>query len=57
MFDAYLALFAALSKGDPVVAIKATGRRRGFDNYRTQLNGEFRGHEARAALGEEGSGA
>ena len=43
MFDAYLAMFAQLSKGDPEVAIKATGRRRGFDNYRTKHLGELEG--------------
>ena len=43
MFDAYLAMFAALSNGDPEVAIKATGRRRGFDNYRTKHLGELEG--------------
>jgi hypothetical protein len=43
MFDAYLAMFAELSKGDPEVAIKATGRRRGFDNYRTKHLGELEG--------------
>ncbi|HEY1535291.1 MAG TPA: S46 family peptidase [Polyangiaceae bacterium] len=43
MFDAYLALFAALSNGDPELAIKATGRRRGFDNYRTKHLGELEG--------------
>ncbi len=43
MFDAYLALFAELSKNDPALAIKATGRRRGFDNYRTKHLGELEG--------------
>jgi hypothetical protein len=43
MFDAYLAMFADISKGDPEVAIKATGRRRGFDNYRTKHLGELEG--------------
>jgi hypothetical protein len=43
MFDAYLALIAALSKDDPELAIKATGRRRGFDNYRTKHQGELEG--------------
>ena len=43
MFDAYLALIAELSKGDPEVAIKATSRRRGFDNYRTKHLGELEG--------------
>jgi len=42
-FDAYLALIAEISKGDPEVAIKATGRRRGFDNYRTKHLGELEG--------------
>ncbi|HET7542205.1 MAG TPA: S46 family peptidase [Polyangiaceae bacterium] len=41
-FDAYLALIADISK-DPEVAIKATGRRRGFDNYRTKHLGELAG--------------
>jgi hypothetical protein len=43
MFDAYLALIASISKDDPEVAIKATGRRRGFDNYRTKHLGELEG--------------
>ncbi len=43
LFDAYLALIAELSKGDPELAIKATGRRRGFDNYRTKYRGELEG--------------
>jgi Peptidase S46 len=43
MFDAYLALFAELSQGDPGLLIKATGRRRGFDNYRTKHLGELEG--------------
>jgi hypothetical protein len=43
MFDAYLAMFADISQGDPEVAIKATGRRRGFDNYRTKHLGELEG--------------
>ena len=43
MFDAYLALIAELSKGDPELAIKATGRRRGMDNYRTKHLGELEG--------------
>jgi hypothetical protein len=43
MFDAYLALIAQLSQGDPELAIKATGRRRGFDNYRTKHLGELEG--------------
>lgn len=43
MFDAYLALIAELSKGDAELAIKATGRRRGFDNYRTKHLGELEG--------------
>jgi len=42
-FDAYLALIAEISKGDPEVAIKATSRRRGFDNYRTKHLGELEG--------------
>jgi hypothetical protein len=43
MFDAYLALIADISKDDPELAIKATGRRRGFDNYRTKHLGELEG--------------
>ncbi len=43
MFDAYLALIANVSKDDPEVAIKATGRRRSFDNYRTKHQGELEG--------------
>jgi hypothetical protein len=43
MFDAYLATIDAVSSGDPDVAIKATGRRRGFDNYRTKHLGELEG--------------
>jgi len=43
MFDAYLALIAEISKDDPEVAIKATSRRRGFDNYRTKHLGELAG--------------
>jgi len=43
MFDAYLAMLAELGKDDPDVAIKATGRRRGFDNYRTKHQGELEG--------------
>lgn len=42
-FDAYLALIADISKGDSEVAIKATSRRRGFDNYRTKHLGELAG--------------
>lgn len=43
MFDAYLALIEQVSKDDKEVAIKATGRRRGFDNYRTKHLGELEG--------------
>jgi hypothetical protein len=43
MFDAYLALIASLSKGNEELAIKATGRRRGFDNYKTKNTGELEG--------------
>jgi hypothetical protein len=43
MFDAYLGLIAELSKDDPELAIKATSRRRGFDNYRTKHLGELEG--------------
>ena len=53
MFDAYLAMFAELSKGDPEVAIKATGRRRGFDNYRTKHLGELDGMKRFALLDQK----
>ncbi|HEY5375455.1 MAG TPA: S46 family peptidase [Polyangiaceae bacterium] len=43
MFDAYLAMIADISNGDAEVAIKATGRRRSFDNYRTKRLGELEG--------------
>ena len=43
MFDAYLAMIESISKDDPEVAIKATSRRRGFDNYRTKHLGELEG--------------
>jgi hypothetical protein len=43
MFEAYLSLIDALSKDDPEVAIKATSRKRGFDNYRTKHLGELEG--------------
>lgn len=49
MFDAYLKLIADVSKDDPEVAIKATGRRRGFDNIRTKHLGELEGMQ-RAGL-------
>jgi len=52
MFDAYLALIASLSKDDAELAIKATGRRRGFDNYRTKHLGELEGMK-RAGLLEK----
>lgn len=52
MFDAYLALIEALSKDDAELAIKATGRRRGFDNYRTKHKGELEGMQ-RAHLVEQ----
>jgi len=52
MFDAYLALIETLSKDDPELAIKATGRRRGFDNYRTKHKGELEGMQ-RAGLLEQ----
>jgi hypothetical protein len=52
MFDAYLGLIEALSKDDPELAIKATGRRRGFDNYRTKHKGELEGMQ-RAGLLEQ----
>ena len=42
-FDAYLKLIADISKDDPELAIKATSRRRGFDNYRTKHLGELSG--------------
>jgi hypothetical protein len=53
MFDAYLARFAELSKEDPEVAIKATGRRRGFDNYRTKHLGELEGMKRGALLAKK----
>src|SRR6478752_5632277 len=43
MFDAYLALIASLGKDDAELALKATGRRRSFDNYRTKHVGELEG--------------
>jgi hypothetical protein len=49
MFDAYLKVIADASKDDPEVAIKATGRRRGFDNIRTKHLGELEGMQ-RAGL-------
>ena len=49
MFDAYLKMIEGVSKDDPEVAIKATGRRRGFDNYRTKHQGELEGMQ-RAGL-------
>jgi hypothetical protein len=52
MFDAYLAMIAEVSKGDPEIAIKATGRRRGFDNFRTKHQGELEGMK-RAGLLEK----
>ena len=42
-FDAYLALIDSVSKDDAEVAIKATSRKRGFDNYRTKHQGELEG--------------
>jgi len=53
MFDAYLALIAELSKGDPELAIKATGRRRGFDNYRTKHLGELEGMQRAKLLDQK----
>lgn len=52
MFDAYLKMLEDVSKDDPEVAIKATGRRRGFDNYRTKHQGELEGMQ-RAGLLEK----
>ena len=52
MFDEYLSLIADISKADSEVAIKATGRRRGFDNYRTKHLGELEGMQ-RAGLLEK----
>lgn len=43
MFDAYLAAIDAVGKDDPEVAIKATGRKRGFENYKTKHRGELEG--------------
>jgi len=53
MFDAYLALIAQISKDDPEVAIKATGRRRGFDNYRTKHLGELEGMKRAGLLAKK----
>ncbi len=53
MFDAYLALIETVSKGDPDVAIKATGRRRGFDNYRTKHLGELEGMQKAGLLAKK----
>ncbi len=53
MFDAYLALIEAVSKDDPDVAIKATGRRRGFDNYRTKHKGELEGMQKAGLLAKK----
>jgi hypothetical protein len=50
MFDAYLALIDTLSKDDPELAIKATSRKRGFDNYRTKHLGELEGLKRAAAI-------
>ena len=52
-FDAYLALIAQISKDDPEVAIKATSRRRGFDNYRTKHLGELEGMKRARLLDEK----
>ncbi len=43
MFDAYLTLIEDISKDDAELAIKATTRRRGFENYRTKRQGELDG--------------
>lgn len=53
MFDAYLAMLADVSKDDPEVAIKATGRRRGFDNYRTKHQGELEGMQRAGLLAKK----
>ncbi|MEP7052022.1 MAG: S46 family peptidase [Pseudomonadota bacterium] len=53
MFDAYLSLIGALSKDDPELAIKATSRRRGFDNYRTKRLGELAGIQREGLLVEK----
>jgi hypothetical protein len=50
MFDAYLALIETLSKDDPELAIKATARRRSFDNYRTKRKGELDGMQRQGLL-------
>ena len=55
MFDAYLALIETVSKDDPDVAIKATGRRRGFDNYRTKHLGELEGMQKAGLLAKKES--
>jgi hypothetical protein len=43
MFADYLKLIDEVSKGDPDVEIKATPRKRGFDNYQTKHRGELEG--------------
>ena len=53
MFDAYLGMLADVSKDDPDVAIKATGRRRGFDNYRTKHQGELEGMQRAGLLAQK----
>ena len=53
MFDAYLALIENLSKDDPELAIKATTRRRSFDNYRTKRKGELDGMHRQGLLHEK----
>jgi hypothetical protein len=53
MFDAYLAMLAQVTKGDAELAIKATGRRRGFDNYRTKRRGELEGMQREGLLAKK----
>lgn len=50
LFDAYLALIDQLGKADPELAIKATSRKRGFDNYRTKHLGELEGMKSAGLL-------
>jgi hypothetical protein len=53
MFEAYLALIAELSKTDPELAIKATSRVRGFENYRIKNTGELEGMKRGRLLEEK----
>jgi len=53
MFDSYLALLAELSTNDPELAIKATSRRRSFDNFRTKHLGELEGMKRSGLLAKK----